>query len=391
MQHELTDRVAVHLASIVRLAPHRPPGSPANRRATDYASAVLEAAGLPVTPLPFSARWWSPGEAAVRVADAWIPIEPPPFCGPATVRGRLRPVTDEASLAAAAEATREILVLSGAMAEPLLPKAFPFLSLPDQQARIAALEAIRPAAVLAVVPDDRAHEPVFEDPDLAFPYATIPASLAGRLLPGAEVELEVTGALASGEGVNLSAGVTSGRRAVVCAHLDSKVTTPGALDNGGGVAALLALAESGLDSLGPVELVLFNGEDHVDAPGEQAWLAAGGLDGVDLVINVDGAGLCGYPTVLSAIGGTPGLEAILADALLASPGVTRGEPWFESDHAVFAMRGIAALAITSGAPFELLKRRAHAPDDPLEDMDPGRLAEVIGLIRAVLARWDADR
>jgi hypothetical protein len=61
-----------------------------------------------------------------------------------------------------------------------------------------------------------------------------------------------------------------------------------------------------------------------------------------------------------------------------------GPPWFESDHAMFAMRGIPAIAITSGAPFDLLKARSHADDSPA-DVDVGVLTSVASFIRAVLA------
>jgi hypothetical protein len=81
------------------------------------------------------------------------------------------------------------------------------------------------------------------------------------------VRLVVESSIEPGDGVNVSAGATQGRRAVVSAHVDSKVTTNGALDNGGGVAVLLGLAERGLDRFRAVELVFFNGEDHYAAPG----------------------------------------------------------------------------------------------------------------------------
>jgi aminopeptidase YwaD len=239
--------------------------------------------------------------------------------------------------------------------------------------------------VLGVVADDAVHEPVFEDPDLGFPYATLPASCAAGLVAGARVALVTGGELRDGEGINVSAGALDGPRAVVCAHIDSKVTTPGRLDNGGGAAALLALAETGIEELRPAELVLFNGEDHYAAPGEQAWIAAGGLDGVELVINIDGAGLRGHGTAVTLLGGDDRLARHVADAVAAVPSATAGPPWFESDHAVFAMRGIPAVAITSDAPFEELKRRSHAADEPPDVVDPRVLADLVSLVRRLLA------
>jgi hypothetical protein len=380
---DLGGRAAYHLGRLVTEAGHRPPGSPANRRATDLAAAVLEAAGLPVTRRPFATRWWVPGAAALRIDGSRLPIDPPPFCAAASADGVARVVATEPALASLTGAG-EVIVLAGDLARPLFPKAFPFEQLPEDAARIAALEDRRPAAVVAVVPDDVAWQPVFEDPDLAFPYATVPASIGRHLETGRRVALEVTSGVVDGEGVNLSAGPVTGPRAVVCAHIDAKVTTPGALDNGAGVAALLTLAETGLEDLGPVELVLFNGEDHYDAPGEQAWLAAGGLEGVELVVNLDGIGLRGHPTAISHLGGDPSLEDAVSAAIASTPSAVAGDPWFESDHAVFAMHGIPAVALTSGAPIALLKARSHAPDEDPATVDPALIADAVRLVREIL-------
>jgi aminopeptidase YwaD len=363
----------------------RPPGTEANRRATTYAASVLEAAGLPVASLPFRARSWVPGPAALTVDGEPVAIDPPPFCPPASAAGAVVEARDDGELGALDAAPGSVIVLRDELAVPHFPKAFPFVQLPDQQARLARLEALRPAAVLAVVPDVAAHEPVFEDPDLPFPYATVRASVAAPLRPGAVARVVVGGRIDEGDGVNVSAGALRGPRAVVCAHIDSKVTTAGRLDNGGGAATLLALAEAGLDGLGPVELVLFNGEDHVAAPGEQAWLAAGGLDGVELVINVDGAGLRGHGSAVALLGGDASAAAGVTGAIAGVHSASEGPPWFESDHAVFAMQGIPAVAITSAATFDELKRRSHAADEPADVVDPGVLADVVAVIRGILA------
>jgi aminopeptidase YwaD len=284
-----------------------------------------------------------------------------------------------------------VLVLDGDLAVPVFPRAFPFVTIPEQVRLLDALERCRPAAVLAVVADARVHEPVFEDPDLPFAYATVAESAAGGFHAGAAAELIVAGRLATGGGVNVSAGVTRGRRAVVSAHLDSKVTTPGALDNAAGVAVLLALAEQDTDDLGPVELVFFNGEDHYAAPGEQAWLAARDLRETALVVNIDGAGWRGQAAAVSTLGAGPDLERLVAACMADEPRLVPGVPWFESDHAIFAMQGIPSVAITSDGPFDELKRLAHAADDSPDRLDPEVLASVVVFVRTLLGATRAER
>jgi aminopeptidase YwaD len=381
----LADRIASHLSTLARLAPGRPPGSPANRAATDYVQRALAAGGVRVEALPFRASWWQPGNASLEVDGRSVLIEPPSFCRSADVRGASVQAAAPGDLQVLSAGRAPVILLRDELAmTPYFPKSFPFVAFPEQVEVIAALEALGPAAVIAIVDDERATEPIFEDPDLRFPYATIPASLGETIVAGAEVGLRVEASIEESDGVNVSAGVASRPRTVVCAHVDSKVTTPGLLDNGGGVAVLLALAEAGLEKLGPVELVFFNGEDHYAAPGEQAWLAARDLDEVELVVNVDGAGLVGHRCAVSTIGAPSDLEARVARLVGQLPGLELGSPWFESDHAVFAMRGIPTIAITSAGDVEALKRIAHAPDETLDRVDPRALADVVAFIGRLL-------
>ncbi|MBU5585295.1 Zn-dependent exopeptidase M28, partial [Enterococcus sp. S181_ASV_20] len=69
---------------------------------------------------------------------------------------------------------------------------------------------------------------------------------------------------------NVIATFGKGKKLAYSAHIDTKPTTSGALDNGTGVAVLLTLAEqliqNELDN--QLEFILFNGEDYYSMPGE---------------------------------------------------------------------------------------------------------------------------
>jgi aminopeptidase YwaD len=247
----------------------------------------------------------------------------------------------------------------------------------------AALHRLEPAAVIAV--SDH-WQPILEDPELGFPSTTVPRALGASLRDDDEVGLTLEGAVHRGLAANLSARTGgAGRRLVLSAHLDSKVTTPGAFDNAAGVATLLALAEDGLRHLGAVELVLFNGEDHFDAGGEQAWLAATDLGEVAANVNLDGVGLAGRGTSLAALACPEGLEAELDRWVARRPGWTRAAPWFESDHAIFAMQGVPALAVTSEDVHALLGGLAHTPADTLDVLDLAVLEELMTAVPELLA------
>jgi Zn-dependent M28 family amino/carboxypeptidase len=167
--------------------------------------------------------------------------------------------------------------------------------------------------------------------------------------------------------------------------MDSKTTTPGAFDNAASVAALLALAESGLDLSGPTEFVFFNGEDHYDACGEQAWLEATNLSQVNLNVNLDGTGVAGRKTALASFGCPSALEAHL-DQIAELPGWTRMPPWFESDHSIFAMRGIPAVAITSDGVHDLFATVAHTAGDTLEMVEVEVLVGIVEVLGDMLPR-----
>ena len=373
----LTARISAHLTALVEQIGPRPPGSPANRLATDYLRMVLGAAGLEVHVEPFACRWWEPGSAAVEVGGAWYDVTPSPFSRPCDVRGRVARLSTPAELESADLEPGRIVVIDGDLtAEAYFPKAYPFLDLPEQRARLARLEALRPAAVIAIVPAREA-VPVLEDGDLEFPYLQVTPALGDRIRRHRAVGVRIGGALHDAEGVNVAARHPgTGPRVVLSAHVDTKATTPGAFDNAAGVSTLLALAEAGLPDGLPVELVFFNGEDHYQAPGEQAWLATADLTDIRYVINLDGVGVVGRDTTVAMLACPPEVEARVRALVDGRPGWGIGPEWYESDHAIFAMRGIPSLAITSENVHELLPEIIHTERDGVRAVDPTILARV---------------
>ena len=191
----------------------------------------------------------------------------------------------------------------------------------------------------------------------------------------------------------------AGRRVVVTAHVDSKPGTPGALDNAAGVVAALQLAAllsgplaAGRGEPPAVEIVVVNGEDYFSAAGEVDWLRRnGGLDApltdVALAVNIDAAGFRRDDVAWSGYN----LDAQPAErvrSLLARPGLTEGEQWWQSDHAVFAMRGRPALAFTSSSMTELLATLVHTPGDTPAVVDPASLALTASAIADVISAID---
>ncbi len=372
-----------HLEFLVRDVGARPPGSPANRRATAYVRDVLDACGLAVVEHPFTTRWWEPGGGQLESAAGTVGVTPNPYSPAADVRGPTRDVTSVEQLERLETAAEHVLVLRGELAEEqVLPAAFPFLDLPAHARVRAAIARLAPRAIVAVSDN---WQPILEDPDLRVPSTTVSTAVGAQLEEGEEVRLVLGGTVHSGHGTNVS-GHTEDleHRLVLSAHLDSKATTPGAFDNAAGVAAVLAVAATVGPDLGPCEVVLFNGEDHVDACGEVAWLAGSDLGEIAGNVNVDGIGLAGQGTSLTALACPADLEARLTAWVDGRAGWSWADPWFESDHAIFAMRDIPAVAVTSQDVHQLLGGLAHTDADTLDVLDLDVLEDVVAAIPDVL-------
>ena len=380
----IRDRLAHHLDVLVEQIGPRPPGSPGNRRACEHAASTLRASGLKVTEYPFTTRWWEPGEGRIETPADVLAAAPDPYSRACDVAGHLQRVERLAALEVLEPEPARVLLLAGELAEEqLLPAAFPFVEV-EQHTRIREeLRRLRPAAVVAV--SDH-WQPILEDPDLELPSTTVPLDQAAALNDGEQVRVVLAGSVHEGTGATVAAhrGDRTGRL-VLSAHLDSKVTTPGAFDNAAGVAVLLTLAEIDPASLDATELVLFNGEDHFDACGEVAWLAATDLVEVGAAINLDGVGLAGGGTSLAPLACPPALERALDDWVDRRVRWTRAAPWIESDHAIFAMQGIPALAITSEDVHQLLGGLAHTPRDTLEVLDLDLLEEAVTALPELMA------
>jgi aminopeptidase YwaD len=175
---------------------------------------------------------------------------------------------------------------------------------------------------------------------------------------------------------------------VVSAHLDAKQDTPGALDNAAGVVVLLLLGEllQEYDGNMGIELVPFNGEDHYSAAGEIAYLQAnqGRLGQIALNINIDAAGFHEERDVYSLYECPPELSGTIDAVLKDQQGLSRGDPWHQGDHMVFAQQGVPAVAITSRGFMQIERLYAHTAQDHPDLVEPGKLVNLAQSLFALL-------
>ncbi|MFZ5909795.1 MAG: M28 family metallopeptidase, partial [Chloroflexota bacterium] len=303
------------------------------------------------------------------------------------------PVIPAASLPEleAAPAKGKMLLLYGDLARaPLSPKSW-FLKDERDDRVITLLERLEPAAVLSPPTATDYYGQLTEDWELDLPAATIPAGTALELLrePEKPLHLCIQAQRHPATARNLVARTPGQyrKRLVLCAHFDTKINTPGASDNGGGVAALLTLAGRLKDLSLPfgLEFVAFDGEEYLPMGDDEYLRRAEGYWGDILAcINFDGIGPALGATSVTCMGGPDSLADDLRALAKNHPGVVWVEPWPESNHSTFAMRGVPAVAFGAVG----MRGLAHSAADGLEVMSAAKLEETVQLAEGIV-QWFA--
>lgn len=395
MTDPLAARAAAHLHHLCVQLPERVVGSQGNRDATAYFAGVCRAAGWQVETPTFPCMAWSESGAELTAGAESFEVQVSPYSLPVQVSAPLAVAITVEELEGADLAGQVVLLRGGIAGEQLAPKNFPWWNPEEHQRIIAALERAAPLAIVAAT----ARNPqtagavyplaLIEDGDFAIPVAHLAEEEGLRLAAyaGRTVNLELRATRAPAEGANVVARKARGQgapRVVVTAHIDAKLNTPGAVDDGGGTVVLLLLAEllAGRAET-PLELVAFNGEDYYAAPGERLFVEQNGdLGGIDLNINIDGAGYIRGGTQFSFYNCNEALAGLVRTAFEAH-GLTEGPQWVQGDHSIFAMAGRPAVAITTEFFEEICATITHTPRDAVGIVDPQRLAQIARAITAL--------
>lgn len=378
-------------------------GSDGNRAATALVEAAWTASGWRTSRQEFACLEWTDSGAKLTSAsgDAFD-VYPSPYSPGCDVVAPLV-VCETVDQVEALDATGAILLLRGPVAsEALFPRNYPFVSFDEHQRIYRAVDAALPVAVLGATarsPQTASAQyptPLFDDGDFTIPsvYLTEEEGVRLATLAGASVHLviESTRKPATGWNPVAESGNPAGDEVIVCAHVDTRPDTPGALDNATGVVSLLLLAEVLAGSVHNlrVELVAFNGEDHYSAVGETVWLQKRtDFERIRLAANVDDAGYIKGSTAWSLYGCPPAQEETIARVFSDYAGVTPGEPWVQSDHSIFIQRGVPALALTTTELAEVMGTITHTEHDTIDLVDTGKLVEIALALRDLILAIDA--
>lgn len=379
-----------YLNHLCRDIPERPVGSAGNRAATDFFAGKITQFGFTVERSSFACLDWHEEGASLTVGAMSFPVKVSPYSLGGRGTGALVVVSTIEALAAADPAGKILLLRGDLTREQLMPKNFTFYNPEQHQHIIHLLETKAPQAIIAAT--SRNPElaggiypfPLIEDGDFDIPSVYMTAEEGEKLAvyAGKPVSLAMNATRIPSVGENIVAckGGGSRKRLIICAHLDAKMNTPGALDNGTGVAVLLLLAELLADYAGnlEVEIVPFNGEDYFAAPGQHLYIKQneGSFGNILLAANIDLAGYHTGSTAYSLYNCPAGVAGAVHQAFGSRPDTIEGEQWFQSDHSIFIQQAVPAIAITSDRFMDISATITHTPADRPELVDYARIVSI---------------
>ena len=249
------------------------------------------------------------------------------------------------------------------------------------------LEEKEPLALITVHSKIGCLERLIRDWEFPIPSATVPAEVGLTLLRHRDrtLHLRIESRRSPGHFCNIVATKAGAKQAriVLCAHFDTIADVPGAIDNGSGVAVLLALAESWAHRDLPLglEWITVNGEENGGlGVAEYLRRREGELGQILAVINVDGVGQQLGANSITVMESSQPFQKWLSTLHKGYPGVVWVAPWYESDHTAFFSRGVPCIPLSSVGVANVV----HLPADTFEWISPAKLGEVISLVTDVV-------
>ena len=395
-------RLREHLEQLCAGLADRHTGGTGNIAANAYFAEVASRAGLHVERIGFDCFEWEPGPAYLETDSETLTVKRGPYSLPCKAEATLFAATTVEELESL-HAEGCVLLLHGPIASAqLTPRGYPFYAV-DEHARIlSAIEAAGPAAVIAITGRDEMAGaiypfPLMNDATVDVPSAYVkdiegPALLA-HVGETVRFTMDAKRIPTRAEQVIARKPGTGAGRILVSAHIDTARETPGALDNGTGVACLLGLMEelAGRATRHTIEVLPFNGEDNYAAKGELVYLAANpeGFSDVAVVVNIDAAGPAGAATDVSFYGCPDAVNEAAEAAMAQLASVQVGPAWPASDHMVFAMRGVPAMAIASAELTRIVGEIAHTELDTPDLADSALMSDIVEFILGLIEELDA--
>lgn len=398
MRKDISEQIQKDLTTLSVRIGERHPGSRNNQKATAYVTQRLQAAGFKPVETELDCLDWEAGDITLQIGEQPVDAFAGPFSDSIQISSHFKTASSLEELAAA-EVQGRILVLHGELCkEQLAAKNFIFYNPEHHQRIISLLEEKDPSAIIAITGKNPATTgalspfPLIEDGDFEIPTVYTSEKEGMKILnqQGKEIYLQMESNRIPSKAFNVN-GFKPGQTAekiVLCAHIDTKKGTPGAIDNAGGVCLLLSLADELKDYQGrlSIEILVINGEDYYAYPGGMRYLEdnQNQFNQIRLVINSDGAGSKGSRTSYCLFNAGEKMTQIFKKAFQDDNKFLETQPWYQSDHAMFAVHGVTAAALTTEDFAEIWSTIAHTEKDTVDKVDADILADTVAAIKDLI-------
>lgn len=392
-------KAQTYLTELCHKIGNRRVGAAGNRQATRFFADTLARLGFEVETPIFDCIDWEDNGATLMAEGNSFEVFSSPYALGCDIEAPLVIAETVDELAALEAVGESILLLKAEIAqEQVMPKNFPFYNPDHHQKIVSLLEGKAPLAIITAT--GRNPElaggmypfPMLEDGDFDIPSVYM-KDVDGDTLEdfaGKPVSLRIDAKRIPATGHNVIARMQpdAEERLVLCAHIDAKDNTPGALDNGTGVVMLMLLAElvRGYEGKYGIELLAFNGEDHYSAQGHKEYLKdhLPRFGEIVLAINTDVAGYVEGHSAFSLYGVPEATAEAIKGVMEKYETLQEGEQWYQSDHSVFIQNGRPAMAITSDQFMALSTNVTHTPKDDLDLVDYAKMVDVALALRDVI-------
>jgi aminopeptidase YwaD len=366
---------------LVKIAKPRPVGTVQNQEITDYIESYLGSLGYETRKIPFSCKVWESKESFLVVDGNKLTLQVSPYSESFTGT-RTAVIVRNLEELKRIECEDRILFLTEALAqETLQPKNYPFYYPDEHKTIIDCLEAKNPSAIIAITGGTcmSGLKPfhVIEDGNFHIPVACLDKEIFSEIedkVLGKEMELSIVSQnyITTAHQLIASKKVANPKGTIViCAHMDSKYNTDGALDNASGVATMLYAAKSIETDRYDIDIVPFNSEEYYAPQGELIYLKEleKSKKEVSLLINIDTVAHVGSKVAVASFNFDEKELLELDKVMNSCTNIVSGEPWYAGDHAIFGLGGTKCILISASDLFEGCLSYTHCPKDTINLVD----------------------
>ncbi len=376
-------------------------GTEGNHKVLAILEKQLSSMDYEVLSIPITCTIWNHDNSCIQYAGKDIHIEVSPFSESFIGEGIVRTAGTMDELLSL-DCHNSVMVLKDHLViKSLQPKNYPFYYPDEDKELIELLESKEPAAIIVA----SGHHPMcgldpfplFEDGNFLIPSAYISNRVWEDISEDLFDRLVSVNIFSRKEVVESKQLVATKKakenngKIVICAHMDSKYNTPGALDNGIGVVTLLEMVEFISTEKYDIDIVPFNGEEYYEASGELAYLdyLRNNGDTVKMVINIDSPCHIGSEIAVSTYNLEKPIQIQVESIVEEVDRVCLGNEWYSGDHAAFAFQMIPCIAISSSDLFEGALDCTHSVKDVASTVDISLINPAVQFVIKLIAYMES--